>query len=102
MIKVDFEVTNKKYQKIGTNMDRGKCYVMQIYDYGTAGGLVWIDEWNALQHPVAASFLAVVYSDYMLTSRTSEIRCSGKSFTPTDLRNFATSQVILQIPFSHS
>ncbi|CAL9112657.1 unnamed protein product [Musa textilis] len=58
----------------------------------TDGGLVWIDEWNALQHPVAASFLAVVYSDYMLTSRTPEIRCSGKSFTPTDLRNFATSQ----------
>ncbi|RRT41758.1 hypothetical protein B296_00020864 [Ensete ventricosum] len=65
----------------------------QIYDYDTAGGLIWIDEWNALQHPVAASFLAVVYSDYMLTSRTPEIQCSGKSFTPTDLRNFATSQV---------
>ncbi|WOL19128.1 endoglucanase 24-like [Canna indica] len=58
----------------------------------TDGGLVWIDEWNALQHPVAASFLAVVYSDYMLTSRTPEIQCSGKTFSPTDLRNFATSQ----------
>ncbi|KAG6515983.1 hypothetical protein ZIOFF_026429 [Zingiber officinale] len=59
----------------------------------TEGGLVWIDEWNALQHPVAASFLAVVYSDYMLTSRTPEIQCSGKTFTPSDLRTFATSQV---------
>ncbi|CAL9087917.1 unnamed protein product [Musa textilis] len=58
----------------------------------TDAGLVWIDEWDALQHPVAASFLAVIYSDYMLTSRTSEIDCSGKTFTPSDLRDFATSQ----------
>uniref|UniRef100_A0A1D1XGN6 Endoglucanase n=2 Tax=Anthurium amnicola TaxID=1678845 RepID=A0A1D1XGN6_9ARAE len=59
----------------------------------TDGGLVWIDEWNSLQHPVAASFLAVVYSDYMLTSRTATVQCNGESFTPTDLRNFAISQV---------
>ncbi|XP_042429892.1 endoglucanase 24-like isoform X1 [Zingiber officinale] len=59
----------------------------------TEGGLVWIDEWDALQHPVAASFLAVVYSDYMLTSSTPKIQCSGKTFTPSDLRSFATSQV---------
>ncbi|XP_039138440.1 LOW QUALITY PROTEIN: endoglucanase 24 [Dioscorea cayenensis subsp. rotundata] len=58
----------------------------------TDGGLVWIDQWNALQHPVAASFLALLYSDYMLTSRTAEVDCSGKSFTPSDLRNFAVSQ----------
>ncbi|KAJ4783796.1 Endoglucanase [Rhynchospora pubera] len=58
----------------------------------TSGGLVWIDEWNALQHPVAAAFLAVVFSDYMLTSRTSEVSCSGQSFSPTDLRKFAISQ----------
>ncbi|XP_072977130.1 endoglucanase 24-like [Typha angustifolia] len=59
----------------------------------TDGGLLWISDWNALQHPVAASFLAVLYSDYMLTSQTPEVSCSGKSFTPTDLRNFAKSQV---------
>ncbi|WOK95156.1 endoglucanase 24-like [Canna indica] len=59
----------------------------------TDGGLVWIQEWNAIQHPVAASFLAVLYSDYMLTSRTPEIQCSGKSFTPIDLRDFAISQI---------
>ncbi|KAG6531650.1 endoglucanase 24-like [Zingiber officinale] len=58
----------------------------------TDGGLVWIDEWDALQHPVAASFLAVLYSDYMLTSRTPEIQCSGTAFTPSDLRSFAASQ----------
>lgn len=58
----------------------------------TDAGLIWIDEWNALQHPVAASFLAVIYSDYMLTSQTAEISCNGDSFTPSDLRNFAMSQ----------
>ncbi|KAJ3692776.1 hypothetical protein LUZ60_011871 [Juncus effusus] len=58
----------------------------------TSGGLVWISDWNALQHPVAAAFLALVYSDYMLTSRTSEVKCNGDSFSPTDLRKFATSQ----------
>lgn len=58
----------------------------------TDGGLVWISEWNALQHPMASAFLAVVYSDYMLSSRTAEISCSGDSFTPQDLRKFAASQ----------
>ncbi|KAH9624582.1 hypothetical protein KSS87_004240 [Heliosperma pusillum] len=36
----------------------------------TDGGLVWVSEWNALQQPVAAAFLAVMYSDYMLSSET--------------------------------
>ncbi|XP_010941260.1 endoglucanase 24 [Elaeis guineensis] len=58
----------------------------------TDGGLIWIDQWNSLQHPVAASFLAVVYSDYMLTSRTSEVQCNGETYTPLDLRKFAMSQ----------
>ncbi|CAH9094251.1 unnamed protein product [Cuscuta epithymum] len=58
----------------------------------TDSGLVWISEWNSLQHPVASAFLAVVYSDYMLTSRTPKITCDGKSYTPSDLRKFAMSQ----------
>ncbi|WOK98216.1 hypothetical protein Cni_G06926 [Canna indica] len=57
------------------------------------GGLLWVHQWNSLQHPVAASFLAVVYSDYMLTSRTPALECSGKTYSPADLRNFARSQV---------
>ncbi|KAI8020281.1 Endoglucanase 2 [Camellia lanceoleosa] len=36
----------------------------------TESGLIWVSQWNALQHPVASVFLAVIYSDYMLTSRT--------------------------------
>ncbi|CAI9116914.1 OLC1v1018204C1 [Oldenlandia corymbosa var. corymbosa] len=58
----------------------------------TDGGLIWVTEWNALQHPVASAFLAVVYSDYMLSSRTASISCNGDSFTPSDLRKFAISQ----------
>ncbi|XP_020693616.1 endoglucanase 24 [Dendrobium catenatum] len=58
----------------------------------TDGGLLWIDQWNALQHPVAASFLAVLYSDYMLTSRTPSFSCNGVTFSSSDLRKFAMSQ----------
>ncbi|KAI3464855.1 hypothetical protein Pfo_021518 [Paulownia fortunei] len=59
----------------------------------TDSGLIWVSEWNALQHPVASAFLAVLYSDYMLTSRTAKISCDGDNFTPSDLRKFAISQV---------
>lgn len=58
----------------------------------TDSGLIWISEWNALQHPVASAFLAVLYSDYMLTSRTAKITCNGDAYTPSDLRKFAISQ----------
>ncbi|EXC00970.1 Endoglucanase 24 [Morus notabilis] len=58
----------------------------------TKSGLIWVSEWNALQHPVASAFLAALYSDYMLTSRTAKVSCSGKSFTPADIRKFVRSQ----------
>ncbi|KAK4778614.1 hypothetical protein SAY86_006142 [Trapa natans] len=58
----------------------------------TDNGLIWVSEWNSLQHPVASAFLATVYSDYMLTSRTAKISCSGESYKPSDLRKFAKSQ----------
>jgi hypothetical protein len=54
---------------------------------------VWISGWNSLQHAANSAFLAVLYSDYMLSSRTAAVQCSGKSFSPTDIRNFAISQV---------
>ncbi|GKV17867.1 hypothetical protein SLEP1_g28322 [Rubroshorea leprosula] len=58
----------------------------------TDSGLIWVSEWNALQHPVASAFLAVLYSDYMLTTRTATISCSGKKYKPSDLRKFAKTQ----------
>ncbi|KAL8172103.1 hypothetical protein V2J09_023907 [Rumex salicifolius] len=58
----------------------------------TDSGLIWVSEWNALQQPVASAFLATVYSDYMLTSRTTSISCSGSSYKASQLRKFAISQ----------
>ncbi|XP_047074389.1 endoglucanase 18-like [Lolium rigidum] len=60
--------------------------------FRTEGGLLYVAEWNLLQHPVASAFLAAVYSDYMLTSGKTELSCGGQSFAPADLRNFAQSQ----------
>lgn len=59
------------------------------------GGLIWIDQWNSLQHSVASAFLAVLYSDYMFTSQTQTLYCSGKLYKPIDLRKFAISQVCI-------
>lgn len=56
-------------------------------------GLILVSEWNSLQHPVASAFLAALYSDYMLTSRTAHFSCGSNSFSPADLRKFAQSQV---------
>ncbi|KAF5198471.1 Pentatricopeptide repeat-containing protein mrl1 protein [Thalictrum thalictroides] len=58
----------------------------------TDGGLIWVSEWNALQHPVASAFLAIVYSDYMLTAQIGYIECNFKTYTAADLRDFAKSQ----------
>ncbi|KAL5715045.1 cellulase [Ranunculus cassubicifolius] len=58
----------------------------------TESGLIWVSEWNALQHPIASAFLTVIYSDYMLSSQTAAIYCGGKPFTQEALREFAISQ----------
>ncbi|PPD97792.1 hypothetical protein GOBAR_DD05169 [Gossypium barbadense] len=63
---------------------------LQFFD--VQKGLIWITEWNPLHHAVASAFLAVLYSDYMLTSQTETLYCSGNSYKPDDLRNFAISQ----------
>ncbi|KAK7262948.1 hypothetical protein RJT34_30530 [Clitoria ternatea] len=59
----------------------------------TESGLLWVVPWNSLQHSVASAFLAVLYSDYMLTSQTEALYCSGKLYKPIDIRKFAISQV---------
>lgn len=59
----------------------------------TEGGLIWVSEWNSLQHPMASAFLAVIFSDYMLGSYTENLYCEGKLYNLMDLRNFAISQV---------
>ncbi len=66
-----------------------------------SGGLLYVDEWNSLQHPVASAFLAAVYSDYMQSSRKTELSCSGQGFSPSDLRKFAKSQVVTRFRIVH-
>ncbi|KAI3451457.1 hypothetical protein Pfo_008122 [Paulownia fortunei] len=58
----------------------------------TEGGLIWVSQWNPLQYSVASAFLALVYSDYMLTSHTRNLYCDGELYEPMDLRNFAIMQ----------
>ncbi|CAI0419691.1 unnamed protein product [Linum tenue] len=58
----------------------------------TAGGLIWVSEWNALQYSLAATFLAVLYSDYMATSQVQTLFCDGTTFSSKDLRHFAITQ----------
>nr|BAF42037.1 cellulase2 [Pyrus communis] len=58
----------------------------------TDNGLIWVSEWNALQQPVAAAFLAALYSDYMLTSRSTKLECDGDTYKPSDIRKFVRSQ----------
>ncbi|RDX91928.1 Endoglucanase 24, partial [Mucuna pruriens] len=58
----------------------------------TESGLIWVVPWNSLQHSVASAFLAVLFSDYMLTSQTETLYCSGELYKAVDLRKFAISQ----------
>nr|GEW52557.1 endoglucanase 2-like [Tanacetum cinerariifolium] len=58
----------------------------------TKDGLIWVSKWHALQQPVASVFLAVLFSDYMLSSKISTLECDSESFSPSDLREFAISQ----------
>ncbi|CAI9270477.1 unnamed protein product [Lactuca saligna] len=58
----------------------------------TKGGLIWVSKWHSLQQPVASAFLAVLFSDYMISSDTSKLECNSDSFLPSDLRMFAMSQ----------
>ncbi|GKD67091.1 endoglucanase 2-like protein [Tanacetum coccineum] len=58
----------------------------------TKGGLIWVSKWHALQQPVASAFLALLFSDYMLSSKISTLECDSESFSPSDLREFAISQ----------
>lgn len=76
--------------------------IIHLFMTCSTGGLIWISEWNALLHPVASAFLALVYSDYMLTSQTPEVSCSGQSLTPADIRKFVISQVHSQYICQHT
>lgn len=69
------------------------CSLISFLFFYDTEGLIWVSEWNPLQQPVASAFLATLYSDYMITSKTHKLNCDSDSFTPEDLRDFAKSQV---------
>ncbi|KAH9304364.1 hypothetical protein KI387_008768 [Taxus chinensis] len=58
----------------------------------TPGGLLYIREWNNMQYVSSASFLLTVYSDY-LTSAEKKLMCPSAELQPSELLNFAQSQV---------
>ncbi|PIN08898.1 Cellulase [Handroanthus impetiginosus] len=60
--------------------------------FRTKGGLIWVAQWNPLQYSVASAFLALVYSDYMITSNIRNLYCDGALYEPMDIRNFSIMQ----------
>ncbi|XP_022754167.1 endoglucanase 6-like [Durio zibethinus] len=58
----------------------------------TPGGLIFRQRWNNMQFVTSASFLAIVYSDY-LTSSSGSFKCAAGNVAPSELLSFAKSQV---------
>ncbi|KAK3021751.1 hypothetical protein RJ639_045694 [Escallonia herrerae] len=59
----------------------------------TPGGLLYTRQWNNLQYVSSAAFLLTVYSDFLQNSN-QNVRCHGGVIvTPSELLNFAKSQV---------
>ncbi|KAH0450496.1 hypothetical protein IEQ34_021188 [Dendrobium chrysotoxum] len=58
----------------------------------TPGGLLFRQRWNNLQFVTSASFLLTIFSDY-LQSAGQNVKCSSGVVVPSDLFNFAKSQV---------
>ncbi|KAK8935595.1 Endoglucanase 6 [Platanthera zijinensis] len=56
------------------------------------GGLLFRQRWNNLQFVTSASFLLTVFSDYLQSSG-QNVQCSSGSAAPSELFNFAKSQV---------
>ncbi|KAK1286532.1 Endoglucanase 6 [Acorus calamus] len=59
----------------------------------TPGGLLFRQRWNNMQFVTSASFLLTVYSDYLSSSRQRAVRCASGYASPSELLNFAKSQM---------
>ncbi|GAU32614.1 hypothetical protein TSUD_71620 [Trifolium subterraneum] len=57
----------------------------------TPGGLIYRQRWNNLQFVTSASFLATVYSDYLVSSGRN-LRCDSGNVPSSELLSFAKSQ----------
>ncbi|XP_011101037.1 endoglucanase 6 [Sesamum indicum] len=58
----------------------------------TPGGLIFRQRWNNMQFVTSASFLATVYSDYLISAG-KPLRCPYGNVSPAELLSFAKSQV---------
>ncbi|KAG6782880.1 hypothetical protein POTOM_012305 [Populus tomentosa] len=58
----------------------------------TPGGLIYLQRWNNMQFVTSASFLASVYSDY-LVSAGRNLNCAAGNVAPSQLLTLAKSQV---------
>lgn len=58
----------------------------------TDGGLIWVEEYNSIQHAVNSALLALIYSDYLFSAASKGLSCSGQTFSSQDLRSFSMSQ----------
>ncbi|CAM8904526.1 unnamed protein product [Rhodiola kirilowii] len=56
------------------------------------GGLLWFQPWSNLQYTNSAGFILALYAD-ILTASKGTLSCPGGNVSPTDLINFARSQV---------
>ncbi|KAJ6919322.1 endoglucanase 2 [Populus alba x Populus x berolinensis] len=54
-----------------------------------------------LQHVMASAFLAVLFSDYMVTAQISTLYCHGKSYSPAGMRDLAISQITHRLGCKH-
>lgn len=56
------------------------------------GGMLWFQSASNLQYTNSAGFVLAVYSNYLLKSG-GTVSCPGGTLSPSDLLNFARSQV---------
>ncbi|EXC27256.1 Endoglucanase 11 [Morus notabilis] len=64
----------------GTNVER------------TPSGLLYVRQWNNMQYVSTASFLLIVYSDYLKASN-QKLTCQGEAISHEEVFTFAKSQV---------
>ncbi|KAE8038507.1 hypothetical protein FH972_011009 [Carpinus fangiana] len=57
------------------------------------GGLLWFQPWNNLQYTATATFIATVYSKYLIKANNASVQCLGGIVQPSELIAFAQSQV---------
>nr|CAB3486157.1 unnamed protein product [Digitaria exilis] len=58
----------------------------------TAGGLIYVDDWNNMQYVSSSVFLLTVYADY-LAAASGVLKCPDGEVRPADMIKFVKSQV---------